>query len=180
MSLSRRQFFGNFWGGKKNEAQRSVRMRALETYVRTSLLPYDFAITAQQDAEIFSAARSLMAQTSDEDLFAYTMRVRLEDMVRAKLAPWREESLNQDRAYRNKEIRESAIDYVHHFLTVEATDAMIDHLKIRFEVADRETLQSVLENKIREWMAGVDEKQVLDYNVFSVKELVFSQLRSWC
>ncbi len=180
MSLSRRQFFGHFWGGKKNEAQRSVRMRALETYVRTNLLPYDFAISAQQEADLFSAVRSLMAQASDDDLFAFTMRVRIEEMVRAKLDPWREDSLNQDRAHRNKEIRESAIDYVQHFLTLEATDTMIDQLRSRFEVTGAETLQSVLEDRIREWLAGMDEKLLLNYDVFTVKDLVFSQLRSWC
>ena len=155
-------------------------MRALETYVRTNLLPYDFSITAEQEADLFAAVRSVMERASDEELFAFTMRVRIEQAVAQKLDPWRAESLLQDRAGHAKEIRESAIDYVGHFLKLEATPAVIDQLRQRFEVDDADRLKLELEGRMRSWLAGLDDEQILNYEVFTVKDLVFSQLRSWC
>jgi hypothetical protein len=178
MSLSRRQFFRHFW--RDGKTQRTARIRALETYVRTSLLPYDFSITAEQEAELFIEVRSLLEQTPDEDLFAFSVRIHIEELVGRKLEPWRNESLRQDQAYRNREIRDSAIDYVDHFLKFQASPAAIDQLKRRFQIHDNDQLKSELESKIRVWIADVDEEQLLNYDVFTVKDLVFSQLRSWC
>jgi hypothetical protein len=155
-------------------------MRALETYIRTNLLPYDFSISAEQEADLFAAARSVMERATDEELFAFTMRVQIEKVVAQKLDPWREESLLQDRAGRAREIRESAVDYVEHFLKLEATPAVIDQLKQRFETDDTDKLKLELESRIRSWLAGLDDEQILNYEVFTVKDLVFSQLRSWC
>jgi hypothetical protein len=55
MAISRRQFFRGF-GGPTPEQQRERRIRAVDTYIRTNLLPYDFGLTAEQTDEALSAA----------------------------------------------------------------------------------------------------------------------------
>lgn len=184
MSLSRRQFFRRFWHtGEKpasNPNERSSRYEALETYARTHLLPYDFSLSADQEAELFSELRSALEKASDDELFSVVIRGRIEEVVEMKLQPWREQNRLRYQSDRAKEIRGSAADYVGAFLSVQATPAAIESLKQRFGTADIPTLEAELRKRIEAWLTDVEDEQLLQYDVFTAKDMVFAQLRSWC
>lgn len=181
MSLSRRQFFRRFWGPTdKSRPERLARYEVMETYVRTHLLPYDFSLSADQEAELFAGVRTALERASDNDLFSVFIRGQIEEVVETKIQPWREESRLKQQAERLKEIRDSAADYVSTFLSFQATPMTIEQLKQRFGIDDAKALEAHLRKKIETWIAGVDDEQILQYDVFTVKDLVFAQLRSWC
>jgi hypothetical protein len=181
MSLSRRQFFRRFWNpGEKTDVERSVRRETLRAYVRTHLLPYDFPLSAAQEAELFADVQRTLEQASDEELFSVLIRYRLEELVEDKIHPWREEDRLQQQSERIKEVRASAPDYVEHFLKLQATPAAIEQLKKRFGLEDTKELEFELKKRIEAWIAAVEEEEILQYDVFTVKDLVFAQLRSWC
>jgi hypothetical protein len=77
-------------------------------------------------------------------------------------------------------MREAAPDYVSTFLTLQATPGAVEQLKQRFQIDDSRALESELKERIRVWIAGVADEQLMQYDVFTVKDLVFAQLRSWC
>jgi hypothetical protein len=181
MSLSRRQFFRRFIGSnEKTNAQRAARYEVMETYVRTHLLPYDFSLTADQEAELFSDVRAALEGSTDEELFSVVIRHIMEELVDHKLQPWREENRLRDQAERIREIREAAVDYVGAFLNVQASPTTVDQLRQRLAVQDPQTLEAELRNRIQSWLGGLEEDHLLQYDVFTVKDLVFAQLRSWC
>ena len=181
MSLSRRQFFRRFLGSnEKTNAQRAARYDVMETYVRTHLLPYDFSLTAEQEADLFTDVRATLAGSTDDELFSVVIRHIMEELVDHKLQPWREENHVKNQADRVREIRDAALDYVGTFLNVQASPTTVDQLKLRFGTQDLQALEADLRNRIQSWVAGLDDDQVLQYDVFTVKDLVFAQLRSWC
>ena len=152
----------------------------MDTYVRTHLLPYDFGLTADQEAELFASVRAALEETKDEELFSSVLRFKVEEVVDRKIRPWREESQLNEQLNRLKEIRHSAADYVSTFLNAQATPAAIDQLKLRCAIQDSKALEAELRNRIQEWIATVEDSELLQYDVVSVKDLVFAQLRSWC
>jgi hypothetical protein len=181
MSLSRRQFFRHLVRpGEKTPEQRRERYELMDAFVRTNLLPYDFSLTAEQEAELFAAVRSDLEQTSDEELFSAILRFKVEEIVDRKIRVWRDEDLLNQRLVRLNEIRQSAVDYVSPFLNGQATPTAIEQLKVQFGIADQPALESELKRRIREWIATVEDSELLQYDVVSVKDLVFARLRSWC
>ena len=181
MSLSRRQFFRNLvHPGQKTPEQRRERYEAMDAFVRTSLLPYDFSLTAEQESELFAAVRSDLEQTTDEELFSAILRFKVEEIVDRKIRVWRDEDLLNQRLARLNEIRQAAVDYVSPFLNGQATPAAIEQLKAQFGIGDQTALEAELKGRVREWIATVEDSELLRYDVVSVKDLVFAQLRSWC
>jgi hypothetical protein len=181
MSLSRRQFFRRFWSPtEKSNEQRQARYEIMETYVRTHLLPYDFSLTAEQEAELFADVRTTLHGATDDELFSVVARHMMEELVDVKVQPWREENRLKDQSERVKEIRGAAVDYVGTFLSVQASPSTVEQLKQRVEISDPQALEAELRRRIGDWIAGVDDEQLLQYDVFTVKDLVFAQLRSWC
>ncbi len=181
MSLSRRQFFRKFINpAEKSRAERLARYEVMENYVRTNLLPYDFSLTADQEAELFAEVRSALEMTNDEELYSAIIRFKVEEVADAKIRLWREDSRLKDQLDRVREIRNAAPDYVSTFLSLQATPATVEQLKARFGIQESKALEDDLMNRIQEWVATVDDDQLLQYDVFTVKDLVFAQLRSWC
>jgi hypothetical protein len=181
MSLSRRQFFRRLMRpGQKSGEERQTRYDLMDTYVRTHLFPYDFSLTAPQESELLASVRSALEGTSDEELFSAILRFKVEEVADAHIRRWREESRLKEQADRLKEIRASAADYVSTFLNAQASPAAIGQLKARFGVADIVALEGELRNRIQEWIGTVDDGLLLSHDVVTVKDLVFSQLRSWC
>ena len=181
MSLSRRQFFRRLVRpGEKSREERVARYELMDTYVRTNLLPYDFALSAGQEAELFSSVRSALEDTNDEELFSAILRFKVEEVVDGKIRPWREESQANENLNRLKEVRNSATDYVSTFLNGQATPAAIEQLKLRFGTLDTRALDAELRTRVQEWISTVDDSELLQYDVVTVKDLVFAQLRSWC
>jgi hypothetical protein len=181
MSLSRRQFFRRFLNPlEKSREERAARYQAMEDYARTQLLPYDFSLTEEQETELFSTLRVALEQTGDEELFSAIIRFKVDEVVDAKIRPWREDSETKNRIDRLNEIRNSAADYVSTFLSFQATPAAIEQLKYRVGIPDSKGLEEELRKRIEEWVEAVDDERLLQYDVFTVKDLVFGQLRSWC
>jgi hypothetical protein len=152
----------------------------MDTYVRTNLFPYDFSLTADQEAELFASVRSALEETNDEELFSAILRFKVEEVVDRKIRRWREESQLNEQLNRLKEIRHSAADYVSTFLNGQATPAAVEQLKLRCGIQDSKALEAELKSRIQDWIAAVEDSELLQYDVVSVKDLVFAQLRSWC
>lgn len=181
MSLSRRQFFHRLVRpGQKTLEERRERYEVMDAYVRTHLLPYDFSLTADQESELFSAVRKELEETSDEELFSAILRFKVEEAADRKIRPWREQNQLKEQLVRLTEIRQSAADYVGAYLNGQATPAAIEQLQTRFVTENSKTLEAELAERIAQWIATVDDSELLQYDVVTVKDLVFAQLRSWC
>jgi hypothetical protein len=181
VSLSRRQFFRRFVRpGEKTREEREARYVVMDAYVRTNLLPYDFSLTAEQETELLAAVRAGLEETGDEELFSAIVRFRVDELVDAKIRPWRDMNLVKEHANRLKEIRDSAPDYVNAYLNAQATPSAIERLRQQFQIDDSTALEAELKIRIRDWIATVDDIELLQYDVVTVKDLVFAQLRSWC
>ena len=166
--------------GQKSPEERRSRYDLMDTYVRTHLLPYDFALTAEQETELLTSVRSVLEETSDEELFSAILRFKVEEVADTKIRRWRSENQQKEQIIRLKEVRDSAADYVSAFLNGQATPAAIEQLRVRFAIGDSRLLEGELAKQIREWIVGVDDSELLQYDVVTVKDLVFAQLRSWC
>jgi len=181
MSLSRRQFFRRLVKpGEKTYKERKARYELMNAHVRTHLLPYDFALSATQEAELFAAVRTALEDTSDEELFSAIIRFKVEEVVDSKIRPWREQNRILEESNRLAEIRRCGADYVSAFLNGQATPAAIERLKSRCGIQDVKTLEAELKSRIEAWLATVDDSELLRHDVVTVKDLVFTQLRSWC
>jgi hypothetical protein len=181
MSLSRRQFFRRLVRpGEKSAEERQVRYELMDAYLRTHLLPYDFALTADQESELFASLRSALEETSDEELFSPILRFKVEEVVDRKLRQWREENRHKEQQERLTEIRQCAAAYVSTFLTTEASPAAIQQLKTRMQLDDLNRLETELEKRVQDWIATVDASELLQYDIVTVKDLVSAKLRSWC
>src|SRR5262245_6506859 len=81
MSLSRRGFLQRLVRpGKKTPEQRRERYEVMAAYVRTNLLPYDFGVSPDQEAELFAAVRRELENTNDEELFSSVLRFKVEEV----------------------------------------------------------------------------------------------------
>ena len=166
--------------GQKSPEERRSRYDLMDTYVRTHLLPYDFALTAEQETDLLTSVRTALEEASDEELFSSILRFKVEEVADQKLRGWRNENQLTEQAVRLKEVRDSAADYVSAFLNGQATPAVIEQLRVRFAIEDSRLLERELARQVQEWIVAVDDSELLQYDVVTVKDLVFAQLRSWC
>ena len=181
MSLSRRQFFRRLVKpGEKSARERKARYDEMAAYVRTNLLPYDFCLTEAQEAELFAAVRASLEEAGDEELFSTIVRYRVDEVVDTKLRPWRDASQFVDQASLVEELRKSAVDYVSVFLHAQATPAAVEQLKRELGLYDISALEAELKKRVEAWILTVEDGELLRYDVVTVKDLVFAQLRSWC
>jgi hypothetical protein len=181
MSLSRRQFFRRLVRpGEKSPEERQARYELMDAHVRTHLLPYDFSLTDLQELELLEAVRSDLQATNDEELFSAILRFKVEEIVDRKIRHWREENYRMEQQQRLQEIRHAAVDYVGEFLSVQATPLAIEQLKERLKTADLKVLETELTEQIQQWIVTVEDNELLQYDVVTVKDRVFAELRSWC
>jgi hypothetical protein len=181
VSLSRRQFFRRFVKpGEKTREERNARYEAMDAYVRTNLLPYDFCLTAAQEAELFATVRTALEETGDEELFSEILRFKVDEVVDSKIRPWREASYLDEEGTRLRELRRIAVDYVNLFLNGQGSPTAIEQLQQELATYDLPALEAELRKRIQEWIGTVDDRELLQYDVVTVKDLVFAQLRSWC
>jgi hypothetical protein len=179
MSFSRRQFFRRFLGNEGQTPRRLERYETLLAYARTQLLPYDFSLTAEQEAELLSAVRSILETSSDSVLFSTEIRAQIEEIVEAKIEPWRNQVYSVARTERLREVRHAAPDYVSAFL-IESAPSMIETLKQTFRIDDISELEAMLRRQIEDWINGCDDRLIDQCDVVTIKDVVFAQLRSWC
>ena len=103
--INRRQFFSDMWRRRRttprSETDRDNRYLALETHVRMELYPYDFALTESEESYLMNRVRSLLEETSDEDLFSKVIVERLDRIVPEVIEPWREadEEVNRHKPF---------------------------------------------------------------------------------
>jgi hypothetical protein len=100
--------------------------------------------------------------------------------VDRKIRRWREEGELKEQLSRLNEIRRSAVNYVGLFLNGQATPTTIEQLKLLCAADDSAALEAELRKRVQDWIGTIEDAQLLQYDVVSVKDLVFAQLRSWC
>jgi hypothetical protein len=152
----------------------------MASYVRTNLLPYDFSLTEAQESELFVAVRAALEETGDEELFSAMIRYKIDQVVESKIRPWREASYMDDEGTRLRELRRIAVDYVNLFLNGQGSPTTIEQLQRELAIHDISALEVTLRKLIQEWIQTVPDSDLLKYDVVTVKDLVFDQLRSWC
>lgn len=147
----------------------------MKSYVGAILIPFDFSLTPEQTSEVFAIADTALQAAPDEDLFSDAIRIRLDQLIEPIIKKWYEELLEHV-----QDVRHSAADYVTAFLGSEASQEQIELLMKRFNIANLDDLDTELKKQIRTWIAGLDNEKVRQYDVITVKDLVFAELRSWC
>jgi len=152
----------------------------MDAYVRTHLFPYDFSLTPQQEAELFASVRAALEETGDEELFSAIIRFKVEEVADRKIRFWREQNELSDELNRVREIRHAAVDYVRAFLNGQATPSAVEQLKARCGIQDLPALDVELRSRVAAWIATVDDRELLQYDVVTVRDVVFAELRSWC
>jgi hypothetical protein len=146
----------------------------MKSYVGAILIPFDFSLTPEQTSQVFAIAEETLQSASDEDLFSDNVRIRLDQLIEPYIKKWHNELLDHV-----QEVRQSAPDYVTEFLR-EAPNEQVDQMMKRFNTQDWDVLDTELRKQIRTWITGLDNEKVRQYDVVTVKDLVFSELGSWC
>ncbi|HTG73290.1 MAG TPA: hypothetical protein VMT78_13485 [Terriglobia bacterium] len=173
MSISRRRFFRGLVG-KDEENELKRRMQAVEAYVRTHLLPYDFAVTGEQTAEALAAAVAAIEINADGEVPDDEQRCRIREVVEAKVERWRDDYLKAE------EVRRAAIPLVREFLSIEATPEDIERLRQRFHIPYPAVLEEEIERQLLAWLGGLSNARLSACDSIAIRELVLPELRSWC
>jgi len=174
MAISRRQFFRGL-AGPTPEQQRERRVRAVETYVRTNLLPYDFGLSAEQTEEALAAAiAGIELNTIEDGVLTYQHCMSIRDIVEERVQRWRDEFLKAE------DVRREAIPFVREFLSLEATPRDLETLRQRFHVLYPTVLEDEIEHQIQNWLGGLSNGCLAACDSAAIRDLVFSELRSWC
>ena len=149
-------------------------MNLVENYVRTNLLPYDFALTAEQTSEALAAAIAGVDLSAIEDVLPSTLRLKIRDIADDKIERWRGEYLKAE------DVRREALPLVAEFLTVEAGPDDRDRLRQRFHIPYPAVLEEEIERQVHIWLAGLSNAFLANSDPAAIRDLVFSELRSWC
>ena len=175
MAISRRQFFRGLVGQSEDrERELEKRRFAVESYVRTNLLPYDFSLTAEQTTEVLAAAVAATDIEGDGELLTYDHRTRLREIVEARVDRWREEYLRADAQ------RRDALGFVKEFLSLEASPEQLQRLTSHFNASDPTILKEEVERQVRHWLSDLSNSRVANWSNAELRDLVFSEIRSWC
>src|SRR5262245_29614458 len=128
MSISRRQFFRGLVGQNEDrQREQQRRIAAVEAHVRTNLLPYDFALTADQTAEVLASVVARIEISGEDELFTYERCRLMREIAEERIEGWREEYLKAEQA------RRDAPGFVPEFLAIEATPENLQKLRERFQ-----------------------------------------------
>ena len=174
MPISRRNFFRGLVGqGDNRQREQEKRVRAVESWVRTNLLPYDFALSGEQTAEILAAAVAAAPIDGEDELLTHKLRLRLREIVEQRVEQFREEFLNAEHA------RSEAIAYVKGYLS-EVTPEDIQRLCAHFQIPDSHPFEEEIVLQTRYWLGGLPNSSLAALDHDALRELVLSELRSWC
>jgi hypothetical protein len=97
-----------------------------------------------------------------------------------RLQPLREANWLAERAERAREVRLAAADYVTTFLSVQATPQTVEQLRTGLRAENLNALETLLRQRILAWAAELPDEEIVRYDIFTIKDPVFDQLRSWC
>jgi hypothetical protein len=146
MEMSRRQFFRGLTG--------KDRAAALDSYVRTNLLPYDFSLTDEQIEHLLGAVRSKLASGKGTD-FSSEERQRMAEIAQEMIRAWREDYWNAE------DKRREGIELIREFIRANAAP-------------------EALERRAVSWLYNLPNARLALLNPAELKELVFSQMTAWC
>jgi hypothetical protein len=146
MEMSRRQFFRGLKG--------KDRPAALDAYVRTNLLPYDFSLTDEQIELLLGAVRSKLAAGKGTD-FSSEERQRMAELAREMIRAWREEYWNAE------DKRREGTEFIREFIRTK-------------------TAPEALERRTVSWLYNLPNARLAPLNAAELRELVFSQMSAWC
>ena len=175
MPLNRRQFFRSFWSPQKTLAQRQEQYRIMKSYVGAILIPFDFSLTPEQTSEVFDIADSALqachpTKISSPTPFAFGW-TSLSNLV-SRLGIW------------NCLIMWSKFGKLRRTTSQHSSarhqPRKFEQLMKRFGITDWDALDTELRKQIQSWINGFDNENVRKYDTSSVKDLVFTELRSWC
>jgi hypothetical protein len=144
MEMSRRQFFRGLTG--------KDRTAAVDAYVRTNLLPYDFSLTDEQIEQLQGAVRSKLAGGKGTD-FSNEERQLMAEIAQEMIRAWRDEYWNAE------EKRRDGIEFILEFIRTKAAP-------------------ETLERGAVSWLYNLPNARLAPLNAAELKELVFSQMRS--
>jgi hypothetical protein len=174
MSISRRGFFRGLTGKNDPQHEQQKRQQAIESYVRTNLLPYDFGLTMEQTAEVLAAAVSGAEIDPEGELLTWESRTRIREIVDEKVERWRDDYLKAEA------VRRESPAFVDEFLSSEATSEDQEKLRQRFHCTVPEGLKEEIELHVRAWLGDLPNARLAVLDRISARALVFSEIRSWC
>ena len=152
MPMSRRQFFRGFTG--KEEPRHPLdRATAVDAYVRTHLLPYDFSLTDEQVEHLLGVVRGDLAGGEGTD-FSSEERQRIAAIAQEMIRGWREEYWNAEQK------RRDAIILVREFIHTKAAPDALEHRAVS-------------------WLYKLPDARLAPLNPEELKELVLSQMNAW-
>jgi hypothetical protein len=172
MGISRRQFFRGFTG-REGPGRQLRRAAAIDAYVRTNLLPYDFSLTDEQVEHLLQAVRSELTPGEGSE-FSSEERRRMSAIAQEIIQTWREEYLKAE------EKRREAILLACEFLHTETTPGCLERMRNRFQIPASKSLQNEIERLATSWVFGLPNARLASLNAVELKELVFSEMNSWC
>jgi hypothetical protein len=171
MEMSRRQFFKGITGkeGPRREVNRAA---AIDAFVRTNLLPYDFCLTDSQVEHLLRVVRSQLAEGQGSE-FSGEERQRMAAIAHETIEEWREEYLNAE------EKRREATMLVREFLQTEGAPEMLEHIRKRLQIPSFKNLEDEIERFALSWLYGLPNERLAPLNAAELKDLVFSEIRIW-
>ena len=152
MPMSRRHFFRAVTG-KEEPRHQLNRATALDAYVRTHLLPYDFSLTDEQVEHLLGVVRCGLAGGEGTE-FSSEERQRIAAIAQETIRVWREDYWNAEQK------RRDAIILVREFIHAKAAP-------------------DALERRAVSWLYKLLDARLAPLNPGELKELVFSQMNAW-
>jgi len=171
MRMSRRQFFREFTGKEGHRRQLS-RAEAVNAYVRTNLLPYDFCLTEEQVEQLLQAVRRELSGGEGSE-FSSEERQRMAAIAQETIRPWREDY------WKAEEKRREAVILVREFLDTEAAPEALERMRNRFQIPPFGTLKDEIEGRARSWLYESPDARLAPLNAAELKDLVFSEMSTW-
>jgi hypothetical protein len=171
MRMSRRLFFKGLTG-KEGPRRRVDRAAAIDAYVRTNLLPYDFCLTDSQVEELLRAVRSEFTEGEGSELSPEERR-RITVSAQETIEFWRDEYLKAE------DKRRDAAILVREFLHTEATPDLLEGLRNHFQIPATKIVEDEIERSAVSWLYALPNAHLAPLNAEELRNLVFTQIQAW-
>ena len=122
-----------------------------------------------------SRIRSFLYGVSDAELLSAGIVSRLKLLVEDVFEPWQMASKEVTALRKPQELMFAAIESVPSFLT-RATPVEIDDLMTKFGVVNRLDLEVRLRENVANWIQGMEDADLLEYDTANIHEPVFAHL----
>ena len=144
-----------------------------------------------EDAVAGVASGAMSIDSLEADKLPADLKAKSKDELRAELterAKKREQAQKEindlakqrDEYLKAEDLRRDALSLVSEFLSLEATPEDHEKLRQRFHIPYPAVLEEEIERQVRAWLGGLSNAFLAGCDSASIRELVFSELRSWC